>query len=519
MSAIDFEQEDGIKNYLNGLYGSDQQNEEEEDNNGGDELADGNGQSPSDIQGTTPQAQKVPEANTLASPAPVQSQGTASAPLPLEDEKTKAIQDDLMQKYAKAGDDSAVKAAQSEADRKNFVANIGEGLEGLARANSMAHGGAGVNTGFYKGIRDEGRQGVEFALANQKNAINNFMQTHELTRQVLQDKMAQGSYEDQHASSQIAQSLHDPNSQASLNAQQSFRAMFKAIPEIAKMNLDGFSAYDLGEASKNADILMKIKSARDMANYLHQERQGRIDQAHDLVNQRTAEKDSEALGKDLDSQSASTRTGVGQAQGKVNTANRVLRFIDVKPEEITAAQSDPQARAALVAKLDKLDPKYYAEVVTGLMSTIAPGAGSFGQLEALKADTASQTKANVQAWLDSNPHPANMGQFLMNNIGTLQNEIGASQSVLDKHQSEMRAKHPYAFAHPMTSRYAEQMMETFRNQAAEPSSNAPAKSGTSPLPSDPTQLKVGGVYQLGNGQAGAWNGKSFDVTSSAEANK
>jgi len=34
----------------------------------------------------------------------------------------------------------------------------------------------------------------------------------------------------------------------------------------------------------------------------------------------------------------------------------------------------------------------------------------------------------------------------------------------------------------------------------------------SPLPPDPSQLKVGAIYRLSNGQIGRWTGEGFEVT-------
>jgi hypothetical protein len=200
-----------------------------------------------------------------------------------------------------------------------------------------------------------------------------------------------------------------------------------------------------------------------------------------------AHNDLKDLGHDLDSETASGRSGLGVAQQKVDSANRLLTFADVNPNSpedlatLRAAKTDPKARAALVQKMNNLTPQQYTEIVSGLMAQINPGGGSLGQLEHLRADTASQTKANLLQYFTAHPSGAGVGEMIVNNLGTLANERDTSQAVLDKHAAKMRAKHPMAFQHPETSDQAEAMVKGFSQPPApEPTPSTPPPAAVHP---------------------------------------
>lgn len=410
-----------------------------------------------------------------------------------DEEKMAKIKDYLAQQFAQANDNSEVKKAQDRAQHNNTVANIGDALETLAKSNSMAHGGAGVDSGFYKGIKEQGQQGIQQAQANRQAAIQNFTQQNMMNRQVLEDMMKKGTYDQQQKIAKILNDANDSSSQVSQNAQAGFKSLMSHLPGVANMDLSKYSKADIDDLSKNADVMAKINSAEDLKKLLFAQQQDRINQQHELVDQQNAVKDFKGLQGDLDTQKASVRTGLGQAQAKVNGAVKLMGFVDTNPQEIDEAKRDPQAKAAIIAKMNKMSPQQYSEIVSGLMSQISGGQGSFGQLESLRAPTASQTKANVEQYFSDHPIPANMGEFIFNNLQTLKNEQDISQNIIDSHHGKMKALHPKAFSHPYTQEGAEGALKAF--------SSVPDQAANSAQPVG--QLAPASVHPEAN-QAAEW---------------
>lgn len=161
----------------------------------------------------------------------------------------------LAQKYDEAGDNSGVQAAQEQARSDNMRANIGSALESLARSNSMAHGGQGVDESFYKGIREQGQQGVANAQANRQADINSFLQKNELQRQVVEDMMAKGTYDQKATAFKIAMEQQDPNSQSSKNKVTATQHLFPGA--LDGLDTSKISGADIDDINKQIDIKQK----------------------------------------------------------------------------------------------------------------------------------------------------------------------------------------------------------------------------------------------------------------------
>ena len=395
-----------------------------------------------------------------------------SSPSDAAENKAQAMRDYLSKQYAAANDNSGVKQAQSDAKDTNFTANIGDALESIAKANSMAHGGAGVDSGFYQGLKAQGQLGVQNAMANKQASVQSFLQNNELQRQVLQDMVATGSFEQQQKANQILSDQNDPNSQVSQNAQTAFKTAFKGVPGINDMDVDSFSSNDLSNASKNVDVMAKLDEIKQMKQmqmgYQNSLQQNKID----AVDKATAVKQLSGLGQSLDTEAASSRTALGQAQNKVNGATKLMTFADTTPEELATAKADPAARAALTEKLNNLSPQQYGEVVLGLMNQLGSG-GSLGQFEHLKTSTADQGLANIQQFFSSAPARAEAGPLIMNNLLTLKNEQATSQAVLDGHASMMQRRYPKAFSHPETAADAQALLDQYTNKPQSTMAQAP----------------------------------------------
>lgn len=401
----------------------------------------------------------------------ISPQGAIAKPIPTaqrvadknaaDDAKAEEVKAYLASQFAKANDNSAILEAQKQQKSTNNISNIAEALEGLARSNSMAHGGQGVDSGFYKGMREQGAQGVNNAIANRQNAINAFLQNNEMNRQVAQDMMTKGDYQQKTLASAYLNDRNDPSSQVSKNAVEAAQGTFKDYPDIQSIIKPGMSAQEVQDALGGVEKKSSMDAAKQMKTMQMQYQQDQIKNKKEAVDKASAVKDFASLGKDLDSDLASSRTSLGQANSKIIGAQRVMTFADVTPEELAAAKTNPQVANQLIQKLNKLTPQQYTEVVSGLMSQITPGSGSLGQLEHLRANTADQQMANIKQYLSSSPSAANMGPLLLNNLMTLKNEQDTGKTTIDAHTAQMQAKHPLAFKHEDTADMAKNLLAKY----------------------------------------------------------
>lgn len=330
----------------------------------------------------------------------------AAAPGSVADNRQMAIRDYLQKQYqdAKAEREDAVR----EAGKMNLIAGLGKGLTQMATANSQAHGGGAPDLSLYQDIARNAQANTVSAKDLQTQArgdlIKNYIQEQ---RQIGQNDLINKKLDTQ--------------------------------KDIAKMKADSFAKAFSQRGNSKADTAQSAEAIKQFRG----------------------------LGKDLDSETASSRSGLGLANNKVNAADRLMAFVHVDPEELKAAVNDPAKKAELIGRLDQLPPQQYAELVTGLMSQLNNGGtGSLGQFEHLRQPTASATKAKIESYLTSNPVGAQNGNLIFTNLQTLKNERDVSQGVLDKHASKLKSKYPLAFRHAETANDAEKLLSDWSSAPA-----------------------------------------------------
>lgn len=400
--------------------------------------------------------------DVLAPPVP----GAAGA----DEERQSALKKYLTEKYGQAADDSAIKTAQEDAAWKNKVAGFGQGLMNFVGARGVANGAAPDDGKAMQAIRNQGAAGVEQATKARDQSVQGFLQKNALERQVVQDQMTKGDFQNRQAAAKRAADLAAPGSDISI-------AKVTAAQQLFPEDLKGIDPKSMSANDVDKFVALKVKDretgelAKSRRGHQKEVADARTDAANEKKNAaelKLANDDFKRLGDDLDVQEASGRKGVSKAQGKVDSANNIMTFADVKPEEIDAAKKYPKVRAALIAKLNTLTPPQYAEVVTGLMGQLNNGGqGSLGQLHELKADTADQTKANLLTYFSSHPIGADAGELILNNLNTLKNEQANSQKILDTHMAQMEKKHPKAFAHPETAENAKALFAAWARKPEE----------------------------------------------------
>lgn len=406
---------------------------------------------------------------------PPPSDGPGQSP----DAKSQTVRDMLNQKYGAAADPTKLQTARQQEAAGVQHANLMHHLSGLFLAGSVAAGGPGASEQDYQTQLKQAHMPVQQAEEDRQNAIKTFLTGQKLGRESDSDLQKQKLW-------QVENDTNDPTSQKSQMAVHLFQTQFPgALKGWSDQEKAQLTASDIGKlALPGQEKAAQLKMAQTMAQQRLDMVREKVQFQQDQKGRQNATVDLKDLGKDLDSETASGRSGLGNANSKVDSANRLLQFVDLNPNSpedmdlLKASKTNPQARAQLVQKMDSLTPQQRSEVVSGLMTQLSPGGGgSLGQFNELKGETFAEKLANAKQWATGAPVPAGVGDMIVNNLQTLANERNTSQTVLDKHAKSMRTKHPLAFQHPDTADMAEAMIKGAAQPPAPAASPAPTDGG------------------------------------------
>lgn len=417
------------------------------------------------------------------------SQSASTPSVSSGDPKLDAIKAQLAQQYATANDDTDIKAAMANAHHANNVANFGSALESIAKANSMAHGGAGVDNDFYQGLRQQGQQGIQQAQTARNAKVQQFIQQNEINRQVATDTMAKGTYDQQQKAAKYLNDQEDPNSDVSKNAQTAFTAAFKSMPEVANMDVSNFSASDLASASKNVDVIAKLNEMKQAKQMQLEFQKGMLGNKQD---QKMQANEVALNNRDINFRG---NTAAQQAQQGILNADKALDIISKVP--------DP----------NNIPPQMVNLIAQEVSKIAAGGVGSeFGQ-KTVQAETLQSRWNEMMQRVNGQPTGADLGPFVNMYKDYLTGMKATNSAYMDKYYQDnlagnmggqispdaierYKAKHPTAFPSASTG-------STGGGQGAGQTMTAQE------LPPDPTKLVSGTVYKLKNGKIGKFNGKGF----------
>ena len=90
----------------------------------------------------------------------------------LTPEQRAQVQQSVLAKYRQAADTTDVDAAADTAQRGRTVANVGQALEGMFRAKSMARGAKGVDAGFYEGLKNDADKDLAAVRQTRKDRMD-----------------------------------------------------------------------------------------------------------------------------------------------------------------------------------------------------------------------------------------------------------------------------------------------------------------------------------------------------------
>jgi hypothetical protein len=319
----------------------------------------------------------------------------------------------IIKAYLQANNDSGVRQAQDDASYNNNLANMGHALETIVRSNSMARGGAGVDNSFYQGIRNQGQQGIQQAQGARQVALNNFIQQHEITRQVAQDVMSKGTWEQQQKAAQFTNDLQDPNSRASKNSQLAFKNIFKDQPGVSDLNVDDFSAADLASASKNADVVAKLNEIKETKKMQVAYQQSALKDKKDTKQ--------EQVYTDMNNKLTNPRgnTAVQQAAVGVASGKKAMDLINQYPD------------------LNKMPSQQVALLAQEISKVASGGVGSEHGQRSLEANTVQSNWAKFTSEIDGEPTGAQLKGFIEQNKTYLGNMIKTNLDTIKDYQRQV----------------------------------------------------------------------------------
>jgi hypothetical protein len=198
---------------------------------------------------------------TGAKPDPV-----AKTPLiagPAQADRTGGGSGSLVDRYRAARQQALSESdrATKDADQKRWATHLGEALEGLVRAQGMARGGQGVDSGFYGGLRGSIDQREKAARDRANRGVTDLVAEEELG---FEDAKRARQKHDWQAKDAVLARQKDPNSTESQVA----RALAKRVMPSGKW--DNANAHQVLQAMPFIETLYKIENAKVQQDILRE---------------------------------------------------------------------------------------------------------------------------------------------------------------------------------------------------------------------------------------------------------
>ncbi len=169
---------------------------------------------------------------------------------PLTPEQREQVRQSILQRYSTAADTSDVDAAADDASSTRMAADIGQAIEGLGRARSVARGGRGVDPKFYAGLKENADKDLTATRQARKDRMENVLTEDQLGWQEKERTQKQGDwgFQDKERGQkekgwEIDDAYNSADSQQSVAIRQQYAQMF---PDLAKEpGFEGLSANDI----------------------------------------------------------------------------------------------------------------------------------------------------------------------------------------------------------------------------------------------------------------------------------
>lgn len=373
-----------------------------------------------------PQAAPVPSVLPTASPN--------------ESAKEQAIRDHIQQQYAAANDGAGITQAKERAQRSNNIANFADAFESLAKSNSMAHGGSGVDTGFYQGIKQQGQQGIQQAVDERQAKVNEFLKQNAIQRQVAQDAIAHGTAEQQQKAAKYINDRNDPQSQVSQNSVNTARATFRDFANIDQVIKPGMSAVEVGEAVKGLEAKTKVDTSKTLKDaVISHQNQAQADRKNQLALTSFTNASEIAEGKKAPHYIQVAFDGISNGQKAQDIIDQYPNYNDMPSEQVS--------------------------ILTAEMAKIAQGG-----LASDHATAQQESKSFISDYekfmskVDNKPTGAQLGEFIKQKKTYLDNMMSTNQETINKFQRGIFNAHAPSFTPELTARFKQNYPEAFQEK-------------------------------------------------------
>jgi hypothetical protein len=368
------------------------------------------------------------------------SSGAPAAP------KAGSLKDLLMQKYAAAGDPTALNEAKDSATKAHMALAIGQAAENWARAPIIARGGAGANPSAYNHMGSMIDNKVAQASQARQQAQQNVLGQHTLGKQLDQE--------------QIASDENDPASEKSKGFRDYLKKLYpdQPIPDSfsyaeGQKSLGPIAAKFAADQTKRDIAQNKLDAMDGQRKELAERRRqfdlSRSDRAKDAAasrDQAKSDKDFMAMGKDLEEGTASSRSDLGRHAQTVSAADKLLTL---------GKQGAKQPGG--------LDSRQIEEAAVASAALVGGGNGpAQSTVQALVPHNMASSAAGIKEWLMSEPQGADQQAFVARMMETAEREKqlatekikGIKGSVLQKY-AHLKDRDPSRWADTMAYHFGD----------------------------------------------------------------
>jgi hypothetical protein len=217
---------------------------------------------------------------------------------------------------------------------------------------------------------------------------------------------------EQQGNLELKEAMRDPNSNMSKKARELLaQAGVSDIP-------DSISIEQLDKMGLNISNLMTQKNAHDLKRELAS---AKADSQKDLAALKGGKKEQDTILKaikDMDEMKASSRSGMGREVNRLNQGTHVLGIL------------------GHYKNLDDVPESIKKEAAVGLATMVSPGLPHEATIAAMDPKTLQQTLTGYLSYITGSPYGAGAGGNLDMVRKSLQNQMGISRDLLQKHQKQ-----------------------------------------------------------------------------------
>lgn len=280
--------------------------------------------------------------------------------------------------------DKAIQDAQKQAQVKQLIGNVGEGLGTFA----AEAGGKKFDPGFYRELESQSQQPVKDIETRRNEMIKN-LQTAGMMSDLAVKNM----------SAQQQQQMNDPNSSASKGYK---RLIEHYEPWLSKdANWQNMSGQQALEATKYLETESKLLNSKANMQFNQNVKQSAVDQKQT----NKTNDDFMKFGKQVQGSIASSRGDFGKNSNVIRQAGQLDQLI-----------------AQIKAQPGGADKRQYFELARQLDGMLSSGQGTITGTKELMPETAQKQYGGLKEWLTSSPQASGLEDFVKRAEDTIKRE-------------------------------------------------------------------------------------------------